>query len=90
LRLRRDEAALGEGPLQWRDLDGTALAYRRTCEDGTAVTVVVNLGEPSLTFPAAWGSDVLLASGPSVATMTVDDDEPVLAIGPDTAVWLRG
>ena len=90
LRLRRAESCMHEGALEWRPLEGDALAYRRTAADGRAVTVVVNLGEATLMLPTPWGQDVLVASGSNVATMSVDDDEPVLAIGPDTAVWLRG
>ena len=90
LRIRREESSLGDGTMEWiAGLDPTALAYRRPAADGTGVVVVLNLGEGTLTLPAALGTDVLVESGDAVAVLTVDDEE-VVVLGPETAVWLRG
>jgi hypothetical protein len=40
-------------------------------------------------LPAAWGTDVVLASDDDVAELDIDDGEISLAIGSETAVWLR-
>ena len=88
LRIRRAEAALGEGPLEWRTTDHDLLAFARTSPDGTGVVCVLNLGERAATLPAAWGTDVLVASNDDVAVLTMDDREAV-ALGGETAVWLR-
>ena len=91
LRIRREEPGLGDGTMEWiAGLDrATALAYRRPAADGTAVVVVLNLGDATLTLPSSLGTDVLVESGDAVAVLTVDDEEAVV-LGPETAVWLRG
>ncbi len=108
LGTRRAEAALGDGPLVWLDAPAGVLAFRRPGDPG--VTCVLNLGAAPALLPAGWGVDVLLASGPDVAEVTVGDGAMLgatatpgpaaalaagdlatgaLAIGAETAVWLR-
>jgi len=73
LTLRREVAALGDGPLSW--LPGTAdgvLAFSR----GTGFACAVNYSAGPWPLPA--GAEVLLASGPL----------PDGRLPPDTAVWL--
>jgi alpha-glucosidase len=90
LRVRRAQAALGEGPLEWLEHTPELLALRRTGADGSAVISVINLGTGTVRLPAEWGTEVLAASNEDVAGLTVDDSGSVLAIGGETAVWLRG
>lgn len=97
LRRRREEPALGQGPMTWLredprgDLSGSLLALRRfTDEPGhPSVLVILNMSEEVVHLPAAWGSDVLLSSNDDVAVVSVDDANHV-AMGPETALWLRG
>ena len=89
LRVRRAEPSLGEGPLEWLRDDGTVLAQRRTAADGTSVVSVINLGTGVVRLPVAWGTEFLVASGPDVAAVNTDDGESI-AVGAETAVWLKG
>ncbi len=73
LRLRRGEAGLGDGPMEWLDSPPDILAFRR---DGD-FTCVVNLSAASTELPPH--REVLLASGP------LENG----TLPPDTAVWLR-
>ena len=89
LRIRRAEPALGEGPLAWLDDSDEVLAMRRSAADGADVIAVINLGATSATLPAAWGTDLLIASSDDVAVLAVDEGVEGLVIGPETALWLR-
>ena len=89
LRIRKAEAALGEGPLEWLPAPEHVLAAQRTAPDGSAVISILNLAETAAVLPAAWGTDVVLASDDDVAELDIDDGEISLAIGSETAVWLR-
>ncbi len=89
LRIRRAEASLGEGPLQWLCDDGTVLAFRRSAPDGSSVICALNLGTGIARLPVEWGTDFLVASGQDVAAMSTDDGDRI-AIGAETAVWLQG
>jgi len=73
LRLRREQAALGDGDLSWRESPPDVLSFDR--EPG--FTCVVNLGDSPVALPA--GVRVLLASEP------LDGG----ALPSDTAVWLQ-
>ena len=91
LRLRRELDAFGDGPMSWVDIDGldpSVLVLRRqgTHDD---VIAIVNTGASTARLPASIGREVLIASGDAIAELTSDSDEPVLVVGPDTAVWLR-
>ncbi|MGW0932587.1 glycoside hydrolase family 13 protein [Streptomyces sp. NPDC002644] len=79
LRLRREEAGFGDGPMTWLNPDGPGsdngvLAFRRT----HGLVCVVNLAEAPAELPPH--EELLLASGP----LNVDGTLPT-----DTAVWLR-
>ncbi|WP_235915351.1 glycoside hydrolase family 13 protein [Puerhibacterium puerhi] len=74
LRVRREQAALAEGDLQWLDLGDDVVAFRR----GSRLACVVNLGGGAVAAPA--GATALLASGP----LTPDGGVPT-----DTAAWFR-
>lgn len=92
LRVRRAEAALGEGPLEWLDHTGDVLGIRRTAADGSSVVSVINLSNQTVRLPATWGADLLVASSPDVAALSTDDPaDPSthLVLGPETAAWLR-
>ena len=71
--LRRSEAGLGDGPMEWLLADDDVLAFAR----GPHLACVVNLGDASVRLPPH--TRVLLASGP------LDDGR----LPSDTAVWLR-
>jgi alpha-glucosidase len=74
LRIRRTEAALGDGPMAWLDdQPAGVLAFSRDAGFACAV----NLSDAAVPLPPH--AEVLLASGPL--------DGAVLP--PDTAVWLR-
>jgi alpha-glucosidase len=82
LRIRRDEPALGDGPMEWlaEGPDGTALgsrvlAFRR----GPGFACLVNLSDTDVPLPGPAAAEVVLASGPT----------PGGHLPPDTAVWLR-
>jgi alpha-glucosidase len=90
LRIRRAEASLGEGALEWLLDDGVVLAHRRSAPDGSSVISVINLGDASTRLPADWGTQFLIASGPDVAVMSTGDEASFMAIGAETAVWLQG
>jgi alpha-glucosidase len=74
LRIRRETAALGDGPLTWLDVPPGALGFAR--DPGFALLLNVD-AEP---FALPEGAEVLLASGP----LTDDGLLPQ-----DTSVWLR-
>lgn len=99
LRVRRATASLGEGALAWleapahgpaRDLawPDDVLAIRRSAVDGSATTVVINLGTSAVHLPAEWGVDVMVASSDDVAVLATDDGVESLAVGAETALWL--
>jgi alpha-glucosidase len=73
LRLRRAEAALGEGTLAWLDATVGVLAFRRE----PSFACVINIGGDAVPLPPH--ELVLLASGPIQGEL----------LPPDTAVWLR-
>jgi alpha-glucosidase len=82
LRIRREEPALGDGPMEWlvEGPDGAAvgprvLAFRR----GPGFACLVNLSDAAVPLPGPSSAEVLLASGPT----------PGGQLPPDTAVWLR-
>ena len=89
LRIRRAEASLGDGPLEWLCDDGTVLAFRRSAPDGSWVICALNLGTGIARLPVEWGTDFLVASGQDVAAMSTDEGDRI-AIGAETAVWLKG
>ncbi|MEU7813382.1 glycoside hydrolase family 13 protein [Pseudonocardia sp. NPDC049154] len=74
LRIRRETAALGDGPLTWLDVPPGALGFAR--DPGFALLLNVD-AEP---FALPEGAEVLLASGP----LTDDGLLPQ-----DTSVWLH-
>ncbi|MBK9740323.1 MAG: glycoside hydrolase family 13 protein [Actinobacteria bacterium] len=90
LRVRRVEEALGEGPFTWLDHSAEVLAARRTGAEGSSVVSIVNLSDEVVHLPAGWGTDLLVASSPDVAVMSTDASGAFLALGPETAAWLRG
>jgi alpha-glucosidase len=73
LRIRRVEAALGDGPMTWLAAADGVLAFDR----GTRVRCVVNLSPQAAPLPDNGG--LLLASGPLDGGL----------LPPDCAVWLR-
>lgn len=87
LRIRREEQALGEGPLTWLSTDHDLLVHRRG-EGSDAIISVLNMSDHPAELPAAWGTDVLLGSNPDVAVLHGAEGD-VLALGGETAVWLR-
>lgn len=89
LRIRRDEPALGEGPMEWLAHTDDMLAVRRTASDGSRVIAAINLSTEPIRLPAEWGTDVLAASSDDVAGLSDGDASAVLAVGGETAVWLR-
>ena len=89
LRVRRAEPSLGEGPLEWLDHLGDVLAMRRTAPDGSAVVAIINLNNTVVHLPAEWGTGLLIASSEDVAVMSTDESGTFIAIGPETAAWLR-
>lgn len=91
LRRRRLEPALGDGPMQWlEDAPEGVLALRRFTSDGghPGVNVVINMSEETHHVPAAWGTEVVAASNDDVAVVSVEGDTHV-ALGPETAIWIR-
>ena len=89
LQIRRSEPSLGDGPMAWLERGTALLVIERTAADGSVVRCALNTGQVTATLQAAWGTDVLIASGDAVAVMDVDGGLPSLVIGPDTAVWFR-
>jgi alpha-glucosidase len=88
LRLRRQQASLGEGPMEWLDDTDDVLAIRRLGEDGTEVVSVINLNNSVVRLPATWGTEFLIASSDDVAMVSTDDGPSFIAVGPETALWL--
>ncbi|TCI97419.1 glycoside hydrolase family 13 protein [Aeromicrobium sp. IC_218] len=76
LRLRR-ERGLGTGELTWLDLGQDVVAFSVTATDGTATTVVANLGRAPVALP---DGEVLVTSEP------LADGR----LGVDTTAWLAG
>ncbi|WP_327186995.1 glycoside hydrolase family 13 protein [Streptomyces sp. NBC_01334] len=74
LRLRRTEAGLGDGPLEWLPAPAGVLAFRRA----PGLVCVVNLTAAPAALPEH--DHVLLASGPLDAAGRLPGD---------TAIWLR-
>jgi alpha-glucosidase len=74
LRVRRDEPALGDGPLRWLEMGDGVLAFARD----PGFTCAVNLGAEPVPLPEG---RPLVASAELTA-----DGEP--ALPPDAAVWL--
>jgi alpha-glucosidase len=89
LRLRRSEASMGEGALEWLDHMDDVLALRRIEPDGTSVVSVINLNNSVVRLPAEWGTDFLVSSSDDVAMVTIDDGGSFIAVGAETAVWLK-
>jgi alpha-glucosidase len=94
LQARRESAALGEGPLTWlADAPAGVIAFRRDSSDGTSMVCALNLEQTSAVLPAAWGTTVVVATSDDVADVAAGDGEAdattVVAIGGETAVWLR-
>jgi alpha-glucosidase len=90
LRLRRGEPSLGDGPLRWVEQSEDLLAMRREDHGGSTVLSVINLSDAPAHLPSDWGIDVLIASNDDVAEVGTGDGPPHIAVGPETAVWLRG
>lgn len=88
LRLRRELACLGEGPLEWLDHLGDVLAIRRTAPDGSSIVSVINMNDDAVHLPADWGRTALIASSDDVAWMSTHESGEFLALGSETAVWL--
>ena len=80
LRLRRGEAAFGDGALRWLESPPDVLLFERTGGEGSDAPVVcaVNIGADAVPLPAY--DEVLLTSAP----LTSDGELPA-----DTSVWLR-
>lgn len=90
LRIRRAEPSLGEGPMTWIDpMPAGVLALRRNAPDGQGVTAVINTGDHAVTLPGELGTEVLIASGDEIAVLE-DDTGARVALGAESAVWLRG
>ena len=90
LQVRRAEPSLGEGPLEWLDHLGDVLAIRRPATDGSSVVAIINLTDDVVHLPVEWGTEFLVASGDEVALMSTDESGSFIALGAETAVWLRG
>jgi alpha-glucosidase len=73
LRVRRDEPALGDGPIAWLPAPDGVLSFSR----GPGFTCVVNLSGDAAALPDSIA--VLVASGPLSDGL----------LPPDTAIWLR-
>ena len=90
LRIRRAEPSLGEGPMAWIDpMPAGVLALRRTSSVGPGVIAVINTGDHAVTLPGELGTEVLIASGDEIAVLE-DDTGARVALGAESAVWLRG
>ncbi|PRY60437.1 glycoside hydrolase family 13 protein [Glycomyces artemisiae] len=79
LRLRRDDPALGDGPMQWLDAPDGVLAFTR----GPRFTCTVNLTDRPIPLPAG---KPLIASAP---LEPAPDSGGAPALPPDAAAWLR-
>jgi alpha-glucosidase len=92
LQSRRDEPALGDGPMHWLDdaPEGVLALQRFTAEEGQpSVIVAINMSNAAAHLPSDWGADVLTASSADVVAIS-EEDSTHLALGAETAVWLRG
>lgn len=94
LRARRESTALGEGPLVWlADAPAGVLAFSREDAGGASLVCALNQETTTAVLPAAWGSSVVIATSDDVAEVAAGDDEAdaatTVAIGGETAVWLR-
>lgn len=90
LRVRRAESALGEGPLEWLGHMGDVLAMRRPAADGSSVVAIINLDNAVVHLPIEWGTELLVSSSEDVAAMSTDESGRFVALGSETAIWLRG
>jgi alpha-glucosidase len=89
LRIRRAEAALGDGPMRWLPSAAGVLAFARETDGAEPLLCVVNLGAAGVELPAHRG--VVLASRPLVPQALGAWEVPPGDVLPaDTAVWLRG
>ncbi len=91
LAQRRSEPALGQGPMEWMDgaPEGVLAMRRFTAEPGhPSLAIVINTTEATTHLPSKWGTDVVLASDPDIATAS-DDESSHFVMGPETAVWIR-
>jgi alpha-glucosidase len=75
LRIRRTEAALGDGPITWQPAADGVLAFSRGAE--ASFSCVVNLSDSPAELPDH--AEVLLTSDPLDGGL----------LPPDTAAWLR-
>ncbi len=87
LRLRRNEPALGDGEMLWRDdldLGSNVIAFERPARlGGGGILVVCNTGDEPVTLAKA---GEILASSHIPLERTSSN---ALVIVPNTAVWLR-
>ena len=77
--------------MEWMDgaPEGVLAMRRFTTEPGhPSLTIVINMTEAATPLPSSWGTDVVLASEPDIATVS-DDESSHLVMGPETAVWIR-
>ncbi|MBC6470972.1 glycoside hydrolase family 13 protein [Actinomadura alba] len=80
LRIRRDQPALGDGPLRWlAGPPGTLVFAREHAGGGAGVVCAVNAGDRAVDLPAY--GETLLASGP------VRSHGDRVELPPNTAVW---
>ena len=76
--------------MEWMDEapEGVLAMQRFTAEPGNpSLTVVINMTEARTHLQSSWGTDVVLASDPNIATLS-DDELPHLVVGAETAVWI--
>ncbi|MFF2273578.1 glycoside hydrolase family 13 protein [Agromyces sp. NPDC058136] len=76
LRLRRREAALGDGPMSWIDAGADVLCFRR----GDDLVSITNLGGAPIALPEH--ESILLASAPLEAGLLPSDATAWLRIAP--------
>ena len=77
--------------MEWMDAapEGVLAMRRFTAEPGhPSLAIVINTTEATTHLPSKWGTDVVLASDPDIATVS-DDESSHLVMGPETAVWIR-
>ena len=101
LALRRADGALGDGVFRWRSVDPAvpgakhvvAVSRPGGSEGSGGVLAVMDMGRVAVALPSAWGTEVLLASGPGVAVVDAGSDAgsegPYVVLAPDTAAWMR-
>ena len=77
--------------MEWLDEapEGVLAMRRFTAEPGhPSLAIVINMTEVTTHLPTSWGTDVVLASNPDIATLSVDGSSH-LVMGSETAVWIR-